>query len=309
MTPITLRGINRSGLEYSSPDAPGSLERCGFSARELDEMANWGANLMRLPVNQDWALSNAGYDGEPYLEAIDWAVEQATARGMYTMIDLQWLDATFPRGSLHNGSVNFVPSLPDERSLRFWRQIARRYFGQPSVLFDLLNEPHNPLDDDESQYFTVDDAGVFAPLGKRRVGMKEWQPWARQLIRVIREESPQALIFLSGVDWGYDLTGFPLKGATNVVYSSHAYPAKKLSWDRAFGRLAKTQPVFLAEFGGGEADLHWGEKLLAYLDVRSIGWAAWSWSDHPHLLRKTADFEPTPFGALVRDALRRSRMA
>ncbi len=288
-TPVILRGINCSRLEYS---------QTGFSEPEFDEIADWGANLIRLPFNQQWALARPSYDPEPYLKIIDWVIEQAALRGMYTLLDLQWLDAISPRGTLKNGRVNFVPPLPTAASLSLWSQLAARYRNQPSVLFDIFNEPHDPLPDDPGECY-----------GIRRVRMAQWQPWARRLIDAIRSQHPDALILVSGVDWGYDLAGFPLPGATNIVYSSHVYPGKKKSWEKAFGRLSESHPVFIAEFGGLETDLAWGAKLLEYLRARNIGWAAWSWSDHPHLLQSTSGFTPTPFGTLVRSALRNSRIA
>ena len=56
-----------------------------------------------------------------------------------------------------------------------------------------------------------------------------------------------------------------------------------------------------AEFGGVDEDVEWGNYLLDYLEDLEIGWAAWSYSDHPHLV--TADARTTPFGELVRQRL------
>ncbi|HEX4168501.1 MAG TPA: cellulase family glycosylhydrolase [Bryobacteraceae bacterium] len=305
--PVQLCGVNRSGLEYSSPDAPGSLSKAGFSERELDEVAGWGANLLRLPFNQDWALARSSYDAEPYLLALDWIVEQAALRGIYTLLDLQWLDAVSPRGTLPNGSANFVPPLPNLESVQLWSQLAARYRNHTSVLFDIFNEPHDPLPDDMHELCGItSDGHIYQPVC-RRVGMSQWQPWASHLIAAIRNQHPDALIFVSGVDWGYDLLGFPLPATENIVYSSHVYPSKKKRWTKAFGQLSRSHPVFLGEFGGVETDLDWGERLLDYLQARHIGWAAWSWSDHPHLIKTYSNFEPTAFGALVRAALRNHR--
>ena len=52
---------------------------------------------------------------------------------------------------------------------------------------------------------------------------------------------------------------------------------------------------------GVDEDVDWGGYLLDYLEDLEIGWAAWSYSDHPHLV--TADARTTPFGELVRQRL------
>src|SRR6476646_671976 len=90
--PVLLRGVNRSGLEYSSPDGSGSLFKTGLNERDFDEMVcEWRANIIRLPFNQEWALNHEGYDAEPYLAALDYAIQSAAQRGAYTLLDLQWL--------------------------------------------------------------------------------------------------------------------------------------------------------------------------------------------------------------------------
>ena len=302
--PVVLRGVNRSGLEYSSPEPPGSLARASIGQEELDAITGWGANLIRLPFNQEWALGTPTYDAEPYLEALDFVIEAADARGAYTLLDLQWLNAREARGTLGNGRPNFVAPLPNEDSILVWQQLACRYRERSSVLFDLFNEPHDALSDDPVPLQAMDAGGRLVPARNRRVRAREWQPWATYLIDVIRREHPGALVFVSGIDWGYDLEGFSLPAANNVVYSSHVYPNKRKRWDRAFGDLARRVPVFVGELGGQDGDLAWGERLLEYLEERCIGWAAWSWSDHPHLIQAAStQFEPTLFGHLIRDAL------
>ena len=189
LSPFRLLGVNRSGLEYCSPDPPGSLARAGITPEELDAIAGWGANCIRLPFNQSWTCF------EPYLAAIDNIVDGAAARGLYTILDLQWLDAEQPRGTLANGAPNYVPPLPNAHSIETWRRLARRYSGRTSVLFDIFNEPHDALTDD--------------PLHRRRVRYREWASWAERLIRAIRTEYESALIFVSGLDWGYVLRDFP----------------------------------------------------------------------------------------------------
>jgi aryl-phospho-beta-D-glucosidase BglC (GH1 family) len=295
LRPVLLRGVNRSGLEYSQTGS-------GITAEEIQEMTGgWGANVVRLPFNQSWALERPGYDPSRYLAALDFVIDQAASRGAYTLLDLQWLDAVQGRGTTSDGRTNFVAALPDLASGDLWRQLARRYAGESAVLYDIFNEPHDALPGDASELQAMREDGSTFPLESRSVSMAEWQPWARYLIAAIRGAHPDALIFVSGVNWGYDLTGFPLPGVEDVVYSTHVYRNKGRRWDESFGRLAATHPVFAGEWGGGPDDVAWGEKLAAYLAERGIGWTAWSWSDDPRLV--DADLVPSAFGRVVRKAL------
>ena len=60
-----------------------------------------------------------------------------------------------------------------------WQTLAERYQDEPAVLFDLFNEPHD-------------------------VPASSWHDAARYLIDLIRPIHPRSLLFVSGMDWGYD---------------------------------------------------------------------------------------------------------
>ncbi len=52
---VLLRGLNRSGLEYSEPDEQGFLSAAEISRSEIRTIVEkWGANIIRLPFNQHW---------------------------------------------------------------------------------------------------------------------------------------------------------------------------------------------------------------------------------------------------------------
>jgi endoglucanase len=297
--PALLRGVNRSGLEYTDPDEEGFLSPAGMTHFEMRWLAtDWKCNIVRLPVNQDFALRGRGpHSGEVYLRDVDRVISWAARYGIYTLLDLQWLDADTPFGP----NRQFVPPLPNPDTPRFWQLLARRYRDEPAVLFDILNEPHDrePLD----PYRLWKPGGTQYPLTHYRVSMAEWQPWARVLIDAIRAEAPEALIFVSGTNWAYDLRGFPLEGRANLVYSTHVYANKGTKWEESFGVLARTHPVFAGEWGGNEFQLDWGRRLSDYFDELGIGWTVWSWWDWPYMMTR---FEPTRFGAMVRHLLMKS---
>jgi aryl-phospho-beta-D-glucosidase BglC (GH1 family) len=333
---VILRGINRSGLEYSEPGERGFLASAGISESEIEHIVrDWGANVVRIPFNQDWALNGRGHlPAKAYLDAIDRIIFWASRAGAYTLLDLHWLDADIPRGWNRDGSCNRVPALPNAASIDVWGMLADRYKSEPAVLFDVFNEPHDALRDDETRLERIDDGGETRASRTRRVTMPEWQSWARQLVRTIRGAHPHSLIFVPGVRWAYDLRGMPLplhEGSSdvfpNIVYSTHVYPwcgqarrdksafaASRLrrhrppTWRDAFGSLTRRAPVFIGEWGGAAEDVRWGELLARYARWLGIGWTAWSWSDRPRLVvdAQAQRYEETDFGRLVRRHLART---
>jgi len=295
--PILLRGLNRSGLEYSDPDEQGFLSGASLSRNEIQFITQqWRCNIIRLPFNQDFVLrGRAGRTAEEYQQALDQVIFWASTFGAYTLLDLQWLDAE----RIYGGNRNFVAPLPNTESLALWSTLARRYKDEPAVLYDLFNEPHDRLPDDPYPLNKPD--GTTYPASQMKVTMNEWQPWARALTEIIRSENPEALIFIAGTNWAYDLRGMPMD-LENVVYSTHVYPNKGNDWDNVFGDLSASVPVFAGELGGTESpnELDYVRRLLDYLQQREIGWTAWSWIDQPNLITRYA---PTAFGQLVRQTL------
>jgi endoglucanase len=295
--PVLLRGVNRSGLEHAGPDEQGFLSGGSISRSEIRSIAqDWGCNIIRLPFNQDFVLrGRMGRSGEEYQSALDQVIYWASMFGAYTLLDLQWLDAD----RIYGGDRNFVAPLPNAESIELWSLLARRYRDESAVLYDLFNEPHDRLADDPYPLNRWD--GTSYAAGQRSVGMKKWQPWARELTRAVRSQNADSLVFISGINWGYDLRGMPMD-LVNVVYSSHVYARKGKHWAAAFGNLSRTVPVFVGEFGSDDslAGREFVRRLLGYLRELEIGWAAWSWYDKPFLIDRYA---PTPFGALVRQEL------
>jgi endoglucanase len=306
-----LRGVNRSGLEYTEPTDAGFLAAADFTLDEVRQMVvNWGANVLRIPFNQEWALRGRGdHSAEEYLAGLDQVVSWAAELSAYTILDLQWLDADTVYGHTRDENrvkqPNRVAPTPNADSIVLWRALAERYRDEPAVIFDLFNEPHDPLSDDFLPIHLIGEDGAIVESDESFVGPEEWNPWAERLVSEIRAVRPDGLIVVGGVDWAFDLTDVRVD-APNIVYSAHIYPNRDQDdWDKALGRAAEV-PVLVGEWGGADGDLRFGRNLAALMDHLRLGWTAWSWVDRPQLVvpPRGPDYLPTPFGELVRSQLR-----
>ena len=192
MQPVLLRGVNRSGLEYTPSSGDGFLAAAQFTADEMREIiVNWGCNIIRLPFNQDWALHGShSHSTDEYLTSIDQVISWAASLGAYTILDLQWLDAETVYGHIQDKdgetSDNHVPPTPNSDSITLWKALAKRYRDETAVLFDILNEPHDPLEDDVLPLYEIGSAGDVIETNHDSVGPKEWVPWAERLVAEIR---------------------------------------------------------------------------------------------------------------------------
>ncbi|HEV2173195.1 MAG TPA: glycoside hydrolase family 5 protein [Nitrospira sp.] len=310
MRPVLLRGINRSGLEYSEPDDGGFLAAARITQDDIREMVKgWRANIIRLPFNQDWCLNGrGGFSAEAYLDSLDQVIAWAAEFGAYSILDLHWLDAETIYGTTENPiqgrTANHVPPAPNEETLTLWRKLAARYKDEPAIIFDILNEPHDVLSDDPHPLNLVGLDGEVTACDETRLMPQQWSRWAGLLTAAIREIKPDGLIMVSGVNWAFDLSRVQVN-EPNIVYSSHIYSnRRKRDWKKALGRY-RDIPIFVGEWGGTDEDLDFGTELASVMSERSLGWAAWSWSDFPRLV-SDAGFTAPAFGSLVRSELSRA---
>ena len=314
LEPLLLRGVNRSGLEYSQPTASGFLDGAQLTQEEMREIVvSWRSNIVRLPFNQQWALHGATfgmtrYSAEEYLSALDQAIAWTAASGAYTILDLQWLDPNTVYGSTtdQNGSSspNHVPPLPNAETITLWQTLAQRYRDEPAVIFDLLNEPHDPLPDDPNPLYEIAPDGEIVQSAGRSVEADQWLPWATRLISEIRQIRPTGIILVGGVDWAFDLRDIQID-APNIIYSAHIYSNRNSAdWWKALD-TADQAPMLIGEWGGTDQDLDFGHNLAGTMRQLGLGWTAWSWVDYPQLIQppRAPAYQPTAFGALVRNEL------
>lgn len=252
----------------------------------LDVLASeWNVDVIRVPIHPGlWQWRR------DYLSAfVDPIVEWGQRRGVY--IFLGW--------HAHGNPLTGQTEHPDWGYERPWRgnpynpdlslaiealdAIVRRYSDLPHVIYGTFNEP------------------AF-------ITWHEWRPIAESLVDVIHDVDPRALVLVSGIDWGYDLSGAlddPVD-RPNVVYETHPYP-----WKGVLFNLDKTEAVFLGEWGYGHSEdpgrirREYAMPLVDFCETRNIGWTAWIWHDEwtPSMLTSFRTFDTTDFGDFVKVAL------
>ncbi len=291
-------GVNRPSLEWR-------VDGEHISAEDFRLMREvWKADLVRIPLNQDFWLNGAALHHADYQANVQRAVRQALDAGLHVLLDLHWSD----KGDLLIRRAG-QQRMPDANSLAFWREVATLYKNESHVFFDLYNEPH------DVSWPIWRDGGtapsVIMPDGKgdsefRAVGMQ-------QLYEAVRATGAENLVIVGGLDWGYDLSGVPAHrlAGHNIVYSTHPYIWKKEWQARAFF-LTATDPVLMGEFGSGDCSTKPYEDAIALADRHRTSWLAWAWwsgkpdqvCNFPAVLASW-DGTPSATGAIVKAALAR----
>jgi len=273
-------GVDRTSFEWNP-------EGQYIDAGDYTLMASgWDANVVRIPIDQDFWLTSSPIYSAGYAGVIDQQVTDARAAGLDVILDLHWSD----RGDISAASNSNLGTLPgqqcmaDTNSVTFWQEVATKYKGNGHVLFELYNEPH---DISWNVWIgggntTSGDAGSCA-YSFSAVGMQ-------QLYDTVRGAGADNLVFVGGDNWAYDLSGVPDNRVDgyNVVYVSHVYHHNTghdpSDWPTSWGFLTATDPVMLTEFGpfsnqsnDVNCDLDYATEVLDYADMNNTSWSSWAW--------------------------------
>lgn len=298
--PIQLYGVNIASLEWKNDGD--HVEESVHRA-----ISDWKVNLIRLPLAQDrWfgKVPDQTDGGAAYRALVDKLVDICAAAQVYLDLDLHWSDCGI---WVNEGGRLGQHNMPDAHSVDFWRDLATRYRNQPNVVFGLYNEPH------DVSFAVWRDGGRITDVPARQnpdqTAVTYEAAGLQQLHDTVRATGATNLVSISGLDWGYDLSGVlrghAIKGA-NLVYETHPYPNKK-NWDWNFGNASWKYPVYVGEWGFGERDantLEYASRLMRYVQKHKLSWTAWDLhtAAGPTLI-KNWRYEPTVFGEFVKEQL------
>jgi endoglucanase len=293
-------GVDRPSLEWSPfGDA--------MSPADFALMASWGANVVRIALNQDFWLSGAALYEAQYPPMVDNAVAWAEAAGLDVILDLHWSDLG-DLGAMLKDSTGACLAAPggaavtcstqqtmgDNNSIEFWKEVADRYKGDGHVLFELYNEPHGISWD---LWLNGGSSGRYVLAGMQ------------QLYDAVRGTGANNVVIAGGLSWAYDLSAVGASGyhidGYNIMYATHPYSMSggdaPGGWEGSFGHLETSDfaPVIATEFGDGRTQCtgDWDQQLIRFADNHHASWTAWAW--YPGV--RTTDPQGCLFPALISD--------
>jgi endoglucanase len=158
----------------------------------FDAVKSAGFGAIRLPVRWNaHAAANAPYTIKPeFFARVDWAIQQATSRGLGIVVNLHHYDELIADPPAHKA-----------RFLAIWQQIAARYAKQSDLLFfEVLNESNGKLE----------------PL---------LNSFISEAIATIRKSNPTRAIVVGGNGWNsiQGLSDLKLPNDPNLIGTFHFY--------------------------------------------------------------------------------------
>ncbi|WP_426572099.1 glycoside hydrolase family 5 protein [Aquihabitans sp. McL0605] len=348
---VQLRGVNRPGTEYRCAQDPSYYgfitddsgtdgKTVAYAAKAIEALKSWnkpGAagnaiNTVRIPMNEDCWLGINGvpsaYSGANYQRFIAAEVDAATAAGMYVILDLHW---SAP-GSFLATQQDVGPNA--DHSIAFWREVATAYKDQPSVVFDLINEPRlwcssaacNASYTTASQTawgcyrdgctytYTADDHVTGRTSGQIKIA------GSQQLVDEIRAAGATNVILIEGLGYANALdlwTAYkPKDPAQQIAAELHTYPSSGANVNNkawlddmlSRGGLSTTYPIVVGEFGEGVCNASstgFTQQTMDWADSHGYSYAAWGWDSGegcsgPTLVTRNDAGSASTYGAVVK---------
>lgn len=247
--PIQLRGMSSHGTQWYSQCLTGG---------SLDALAkDWKADVLRVSTY----VQEDGWETDPvrFTNLAHSLIDQASARGMYVIVDWHMLTPGDPHANLANAR-------------KFFTDIATRHKDKNNILYEVANEPNG-------------DSVTWSRI----------KSYHEQIVPVVRNIDGNAPILLGtrawsslGVSDGGDETEVvnnPVN-ATNVMYTFHFYAmSHRDEYLATLSRAADRIPVFVTEFGTqdyageGANDLTMSQKYIDLMAAKKISWVNWNFSD------------------------------
>ena len=293
--PLPLTGFNLAGAEFG--DLPGKPGTDYFYPQpsDVDELILHGANVFRLPFRWERLQRTLGarFDADESARLVA-AVRALTAKGAKVIVSPH----NFGR---YEGQVIGSAAVPKEAFAAFWRELAALFRADGSVVFGLMNEPHDMPSD-------------------------QWRDAANAAIAAIREQGASNLILVPGSDWtgGHSWMASNAAAMADIrdpenrfAYEIHQYFDADFSGthdqceDPAIGArslegvtewLARlNRQAFLAEFGATKnaTCLQAMDNALAFIEQHAKQWRGWTywaggswWGDNPLSAQPKAGVAP-----------------
>jgi hypothetical protein len=282
--PVILRGVNRSGTEYACIQGWGFFDGPSDLA-SVQAIASWGANAVRIPMNEDCWLNINGappaYSGAAYQNAIASYVATVQQAGLVPILDLHWTGAgtTMATGQ--------QPMLNRDHSIDFWQGVANAYKNNTGVVFDLHNEPYPDGNADTAAAWdcwkngtTTGNASACPGSGLtyQAAGMQE-------VVNAVRATGATNTVMAGGVQYSNALSQWltyePQDPTGNLVAAWHVYNFNVCSttscYDATAAPVAASVPLVAGEIGENDCGTTMLNTLMSWLDSHNSGYLAWTW--------------------------------
>jgi len=188
------------------------------------------------------------------------------------------------------------------RSAAFWALVAAAFKDDPSVMFELFNEPYS-WGAYELSWECWSKGGCQMPNGNETAlygGTWDQSTYTvtgmADLVAAVRGAGANQVILLGGLNYASDLSRWLdyKPDDAQLAAAWHNYKGQSCAnaecWNSQIAKVAAQVPVVITEFGYENGDPGYFESAMAWADSAGIGYLPWAWWDQGQL--GTQEFAP-----------------
>jgi hypothetical protein len=292
---VVLRGVNRSGTEYTCIQGGGIFDGPSDLA-SVQAMAAWHINSIRVVLNEDCWLGINGVPaadaGANYQQAIVNYVNLLHQNGIYAEISLIW---TAPGAT----QATDQGEMPDtDHAPAMWQSVAATFKNDPNVVFGVFGEPHDVT------WPCWRDGGSTCGLGYSVAGMQS-------LVNVIRGAGATQPIAVPGIDYANNLSQWlqyePADPSHQLIAEAHVYGKNTCAttgcFDSQMAPILATTPLLFGELGetydGSDCNGSSSSTsaFMNWADAHGVSYQAWTWDTWGSCnLSLITSYSGTPYG-------------
>ncbi len=271
--PITLRGVNYAGLDFSCSHDQG-LSFAPLSASAVQALVSWHVNVARIGIPEDCWLGINGlspqWSGPTYQQAVFNFVNLLHQYGIYAELSLFYVAP----GS--DVSVGQLPMPDADHALAVWTSLATTFKNDHEIIFGAYGEPH------PDSWSCWKNGGSSCSLSYPAVGMQ-------QIVNTIRATGATQPIAISGIDWANDLSQWlaykPSDPLNSLAAEFDVYSENLCSsitcWNAEELPVLQQVPLLTGEIGEHASDPACGDTFLttflSWADAHNVSYEVWKW--------------------------------
>jgi hypothetical protein len=244
------------------------------SRADIDQIAEWGFNHIRLPFHYKQFHTEDGSTPIGY-EIVDTLLSWCEPYNMYVILDMHCAPGAQNGGPISDSdgiARLWLEEDKKELTIQIWREIAD-YYSDNTLIggYDLINEP-------------------VLPGG---VSLTEFKQLYIDITQAIREVDQNHIVFVEGNWYGTDFSGLTPPWDNNMSYSFHKYWGETdISTIQSYLSMRNTYnvPLWMGESGENSNSWYY-EALVKLLEENNIGWNFWC--------HKKADKITSPYSAII----------
>lgn len=342
---VQMRGVNYGGFEFAAIQGWSGSDPSGGQAGQpggpkWEALRAWKVNTLRIPLNEaswlgkpctdtDGVKRNPDPSGN-YQSSVKKQVTQATAAGLYVILDLHWSAPGKTCPMLQTQMANA------DHSIAFWTSVANSFKHNPAVVFELFNEPfmNFGFSGNDWEYMMKGTGGSFSSYPATS-GKDNWQevkqPWAiasyQAMLDAVRATGATNVVLIGGMQYAQDLSGWlahkPTDPLKQMGAAWHPYQLFESAWDHPYPNfypqvmtdaqniLKAGFPLVITEIGAkntpGTSNSPIITTMTRFADTHGIGVLGWGWNvwgAPENVLIKDVNGTPTDgYGRVFRDWL------